>query len=106
MHVLGSTTLAEVRDACKLGGDNVPAIDDASDSASDSTDDDSDCDGERRQAYEPRAKRRRREYDRRTAARELGLPQWTQERRVTGCAFAIDGKLYADGRDHVTNYAE
>lgn len=117
MHVLGSTTLAEVRAACRVGGDSIPrAVEsDASDeeersSESNSEEDEDESDDARGGRRD--SKRQRRESASNTKRPALGpappqkMPKWVDERRDTGHAFAIEGKIYADGRDTVLDYAE
>lgn len=83
--MLASTTLAEFQQNIIAGGDAVP-VEDAAGWGEDEDDEDTDMpDWER-------------------AAKTL--PKWTNERRVVGSCFAIEGVIYGDVREGIEDYSE
>ncbi|KAK4698630.1 hypothetical protein P7C70_g7641, partial [Phenoliferia sp. Uapishka_3] len=81
LHLLGSTTLWELRENLRAGGESIPAV-----STVDSGSDD----------------------EMETNSWETGnvKTKWTNERRVAGAVWGIEGVLHSDQEEGKTDYAE
>ncbi|KAI5478339.1 small nuclear RNA activating complex, polypeptide 3, 50kDa [Pseudohyphozyma bogoriensis] len=79
LHCLGSTTLWELRENVRAGGDTVPAVIE--------DEGDSDDEGE-------------------DWRREKKRPKWSNERRIAGSVWGIEGVLYADQGAGKVDYSE
>ncbi|KAM0752699.1 hypothetical protein T439DRAFT_346540 [Meredithblackwellia eburnea MCA 4105] len=82
LHLLGSTTLVELLDNLSVGGDGVPK---------EAEQNDDDVVGPDEWEWEGRKKKR---------------TKWSEEKRVAGAVFAINGVLHADRRDGKVDYSE
>ncbi|KAG0659690.1 hypothetical protein C6P46_005049 [Rhodotorula mucilaginosa] len=109
---LGTTTLAEIRDNLVVGGDNIPVEEPAADedpAENESDAGDSGGEEENRGAadedgFDYSAQQPPKPTDEffgggsaaPASAREV---RWKNERRVTGAAFIVEGRIYADKRE-------
>lgn len=79
LHLLGSTTLWELKENLRAGGESIPSV----------APNDLDDDGDLEDWGAPPAK-----------------TKWTDKHRVAGAVWGIEGYLYGDQEDGKKDYAE
>lgn len=98
MHVLGSTSLWQIRENVLAGGDAVATVLQKGESGNENEEDgekeeDDEDDEDEVDEEVKRAKRRKR-------------MRWSEKRREVGSVFGIEGELFADEGEGKTKYSE
>lgn len=113
MVLLGSTTLWEFVENLLVGGDEIPVVlpavqvekNDAEDNSEEEGEDEDEDEDDMTRALKGKGKEREHGWNEGQEIKKDDV-RWGDEKRDVGSVLAIEGVLYADGREGMTDYAE